>query len=115
MRPQFFISTGVLVFLSALAVRAANTVDWPSYLGDKERSHYSPLKQINTRNVKGLEVAWTYQSGGARPDGRSQIQCNPLIVDGVLYGTSPACRMCEAAAYWANIARLHPGKRPPRL
>ena len=90
MRPQFFISTGVLVFLSALAVRAANTVDWPSYLGDKERSHYSPLKQINTRNVKGLEVAWTYQSGGARPDGRSQIQCNPLIVDGVLYGTSPA-------------------------
>jgi tRNA(Arg) A34 adenosine deaminase TadA len=32
-----------------------------------------------------------------------------------LYGSSPACRMCEAAAYWANIARLHPGDRAPRL
>jgi tRNA(Arg) A34 adenosine deaminase TadA len=32
-----------------------------------------------------------------------------------LYGSSPACRMCEAAAYWANIARLHPGNRPPQL
>ncbi|HZO00940.1 MAG TPA: nucleoside deaminase [Burkholderiales bacterium] len=32
-----------------------------------------------------------------------------------LYGSSPACRMCEAAAYWANIARLHPGNRAPRI
>ena len=32
-----------------------------------------------------------------------------------LYGSSPACRMCEAAAYWANIARLHPGERAPRI
>lgn len=32
-----------------------------------------------------------------------------------LYGSSPACRMCEAAAYWANIGRLHPGGHAPRL
>jgi tRNA(Arg) A34 adenosine deaminase TadA len=32
-----------------------------------------------------------------------------------LYGSSPACRMCEAAAYWAGISRLHPGDRAPRL
>ncbi len=24
----------------------------------------------------------------------------------VMYGTSRACRMCETAAYWANISRL---------
>jgi len=68
---------------------AAESTDWPFYLGDRGNSHYSPLKQINARNVNRLKVAWTYQSGGARPDGRSQIQCNPLIIDGVLYGTSP--------------------------
>lgn len=68
---------------------AAESKDWPTYLGDRANSHYSSLKQINARNVSQLQVAWTYQSGGARPDGRSQIQCNPLIVAGVLYGTSP--------------------------
>ena len=77
------------LFLFSLATRAADSADWPSYLGDNERSHYSRLKQINAQNVSQLKVAWTYQSGGARPDGRSQIQCNPLIIDGVLFGTSP--------------------------
>ena len=88
MRPHYLTLTGLFV-LFVFTAHAAESTDWPSYLGDKERSHYSPLKQINTRNVKKLEAAWTYQSGGARPDGRSQIQCNPLIMDGVLYGTSP--------------------------
>ena len=37
-----------------------------------------------------------------------------------LYGSSPACRMCEAAAYWAGIARLFHGAdaaggAPPQL
>ncbi len=68
---------------------AAESTDWPSYLGNNERSHYSPLKQINAKNVGQLKVAWTYHAGGARPDGRSQIQCSPIIVDGVMYGTSP--------------------------
>ena len=36
-----------------------------------------------------LEVAWTYRAGGADPRNRSQIQCNPLVIDGVLYGTTP--------------------------
>lgn len=88
MRPHHFTLTGLFALIG-FAVHAAESTDWPSYLGDQGRSHYSPLKQINASNVKTLEVAWTYQSGGARPDGRSQIQCNPLIVDGVLYGTSP--------------------------
>jgi guanine deaminase len=37
-----------------------------------------------------------------------------------LYGSSRACRMCEAAAYWAGIARLFHGADatggyPPQL
>src|SRR5436189_836157 len=32
-------------------------------------------------------MAWTYHSAGDHGN-RSQIQCNPLIVGGVLYGTS---------------------------
>ncbi len=38
----------------------------------------------------------------------------------VLYSSSPPCPMCEAAAYWAGIDRLHHGRPgtdggPPRL
>jgi quinoprotein glucose dehydrogenase len=63
--------------------------NWGTYLGDPASSHYSTLKQITPRNVAKLELAWTYHAGGADPKNRSQIQCNPLIVDGVLYGTTP--------------------------
>ena len=68
--------------------QAADT-DWGTYLGDKASSHFSALRQITPRNVAKLEVAWTYQAGGLGADNRTQIQCNPLVVDGVLYGTTP--------------------------
>jgi len=63
--------------------------NWNSYLGDQGRSHYSCLKQINTENVHQLQVAWSYRSGGTSKENRSQIQCNPIIVDGILYATNP--------------------------
>lgn len=67
--------------------------DWPEYLGDKARSHYSSLDQINTHTVGRLQVAWTYHACDARDDNLSQIQCNPLIIDGVLYGTTPQLKL----------------------
>lgn len=60
---------------------------WSTYLGDFGRNQYSVLDQIDTANVDQLEVAWTYRTGDA--SGRTQIQCNPIVVNGVLYGTSP--------------------------
>jgi quinoprotein glucose dehydrogenase len=72
--------------------------NWASYLGDPARSHYSALKQIQARNVRRLEVAWTFRSGDARADNLSQIQCNPLVIDGVLYATTPACKLVALEA-----------------
>ena len=72
--------------------------DWPVYLGDAASSHYSDLKQINRKNVHQLEVAWTYHAGDGRADNRSQIQCNPIIVDGILYGTSPQLKLVAVDA-----------------
>lgn len=64
-------------------------VDWPEYQGDAERSHYSVLNNITPQNIKNLKVAWTYASGGADTVGnRSQMQCNPIIIKGILYGVS---------------------------
>src|SRR4029077_17825255 len=62
--------------------------DWRAHGADSGHTQYSSLDQINTGNVSQLKVAWTYHSGDMR-EGRSQIQCNPIIVHGVLYATSP--------------------------
>lgn len=64
--------------------------DYPVYGGNKANNRYSPLTQINADNVGALEVAWSYFAN--TPDslnpGRGPIQCQPIVVDGVLYGTS---------------------------
>lgn len=58
--------------------------EWREYLGGPERNHYSALDQINTSNVHELEKAWEYHTG----DSSAQNQCNPIIVDGILYATT---------------------------
>ena len=86
------LTIALLLALLSIVSRAADE-DWPVYLGDASSSHYSELKQINRKNVHQLEAAWIYKSGDGRRDNRSQIQCNPIIVDGVLYGTSPQLKL----------------------
>jgi len=63
------------------------TNEWKEYLGGPERNHYSPLQQITKDNVQQLKVAWEYHTGDS-----GQIQCNPIIVDGVLYGMTATTR-----------------------
>jgi quinoprotein glucose dehydrogenase len=58
--------------------------DWSEYLGGADRNHYSELTQINRGNVANLTVAWTYATADS-----GQMQTNPLVIDGVLYGVSP--------------------------
>jgi quinoprotein glucose dehydrogenase len=73
-------------------LHAAAGRDWPVYLGDKAASHYSTLAQITPENVGRLEVAWTFHAGDAR-EGATQIQCNPLVIGGVLYATTPQSKV----------------------
>ncbi len=88
--------------------RAADS-NWPVYLGDKASSHYSDLRQITPRNVEKLQLAWMYRAGGIDSSNRSQIQCNPLIVNGVLYGTSPDLQLFALeAATGRELWRFNP-------
>jgi quinoprotein glucose dehydrogenase len=59
--------------------------DWAVYGGTSENNRYSPLKQINRSNVKGLEVAWTFDT-----EEEGGLQTSPIVVDGVLYGLTPS-------------------------
>ena len=71
------------------AAFAAAGANWSAYLGDAGGTHYSALTQLTPANVARLQPAWTFRTGDADPKNRSQIQCNPLVIDGTLYGTSP--------------------------
>lgn len=63
--------------------------DWPEYNGGADRNHYSPLAQITPENINKVVKVWEYRSGGADTiNNRTQIQCNPIIIDGILYGVS---------------------------
>ena len=63
--------------------------DWPAYNGGDDCNHFSNFTQINTINVSQLKVAWEYASGGAdTAKNTTQIQCNPLIIKGIMYGVS---------------------------
>ena len=97
-RPDLLLRLFLLI--AAATSRAAHPAegDWPVYLADKSRSHYSALKQIDARNVGQLRVAWTYHCGDARDDNLSQIQCNPIVIDGVLYGTTPQLKLVALEA-----------------
>ncbi|RYG43405.1 MAG: c-type cytochrome, partial [Chitinophagaceae bacterium] len=53
-------------------------------------NRYSDLTQITPENIKNLKVAWIYNSDTtAIHNTWKSIQCQPLVINGVLYGTSP--------------------------
>jgi quinoprotein glucose dehydrogenase len=66
---------------------------WSHYLGDNAVSHYSSLNEIDTSNVQQIKIAWEYHTGDADSQTNSQIQCNPIIVGNILYGTSPKLKL----------------------
>ncbi|GAC1450725.1 MAG: hypothetical protein NVSMB7_13120 [Chitinophagaceae bacterium] len=71
---------------------------WPQYKGSNENIQYSSLTEVDTSNVKQLQVAWEYHTGDADTVNNSQIQCNPIIVDGIIYGVSPKMKLFAANA-----------------
>lgn len=71
---------------------------WPTYAGNKDASRYSALQAVNLGNVGRLKVAWTYSSRDKDAGNHSQNQCNPIMVDGNLYGSTPRLRLFSVNA-----------------
>ena len=87
----------VLSCLSGATVPALqrDDVSWPIN-GGVDNIRYSPLAQINRDNVSTLQVAWTYDSHDAFKG--SEMQSNPIVVDGVLYATTPTLKVIAVDA-----------------
>jgi len=67
--------------------------NWNVYLGDNASSQYSSIDEITVDNIGKLKLAWQYDGGEAHPDDRSQIQCNPLVIDGIIYATTATLKV----------------------
>ena len=91
MKKLFFVF--VLLLSACGADRDSRFSGWKVAGGTKENTRYSTLTQIDTTNVSQLKVAWEYHSFDADTVHHSQIQCNPIVIDGVLYGTSPQLKL----------------------
>src|ERR1035437_8810717 len=94
MRVLGYLSSAVAVLLAASLALPQTTSknvpqEWRAYGGNPEGTRYSPLKQINRANVSKLQVAWTYDCSG----GRGGLQTNPLVVNGLVYGNTPAGKL----------------------
>src|SRR5579871_5237108 len=77
-RPGLFLAV-------ALSLCGADT-NWPMN-GGVNNIRYTDLSQITPANVGKLQVAWSWDAHEAFKD--SEMQSNPIIVDGVLYATTP--------------------------
>ena len=73
-------------FTGELPRSRGKRTDWPNVGNDKGGMRYTELKQINTGNVKDLQVAWTYHTGDAGSG--TTIECTPIVVNGIMYVTT---------------------------
>jgi quinoprotein glucose dehydrogenase len=76
---------GAFLATARVTLAESSGSDWSEYLGGPERAHRSSLDQISRENVNRLRAVWEYHTGDL-----GEMQCNPLIIDGVLYGVTAA-------------------------
>src|SRR5258707_5504749 len=72
---------------SLYAQSASQSAGWETYSGGSEGRRYSPLTQINTKNVSKLKLAWQYgvANAGVASSSVGRSQAVPIFVRGVLY------------------------------
>ncbi|HMB62087.1 MAG TPA: pyrroloquinoline quinone-dependent dehydrogenase [Eudoraea sp.] len=80
------------------------TGQWANYGNDPGGMRYSPLDQINTGNIRTLKLAWSYQTGeldtyhGTEVASKAAFEATPIMVDGVLYFSTPTNRVIAIRA-----------------
>ena len=89
----------LLLAAPAALIAQRTSADWPQYGGTPDNTRYSKLGQITPANVRQLKVAWTYETHDEFAG--SEMQANPIVIDGVLYATTPKLQVfaLNAARY----------------
>lgn len=87
-----------MIIAARLPAASPNDGEWPVYGHDPGGTKYSPLAQIDRKNVSSLRAAWTFHTGDMYdPKGhggkKSAFESTPLFVNGTLYVTTPFGRV----------------------
>ena len=117
--------TFVVIVLLLVAAPAAQQNrrrgEWPHYGGDPGGQKYSELTQIDRSNVSRLQLAWEWKTGekptkefGTFP---GAFQNTPLMIDGVLYVSTPYSRVAAIDAksgreLWAYDPKAYEAGQP---
>lgn len=84
----------VCILLLMSCKQKSSDRSWSAYKADAASSSYSPHDEINSSNISKLKVAWTFDPNDAAEGGRfGGSQCNPIIVDGIMYTASSRRRI----------------------
>ena len=67
--------------------------NWEVTGGGRENLKYSTLHQIDTTNYERLDVAWIYHTENNDSTKFGPMECNPIVVDNILYGVSPKLKL----------------------
>lgn len=102
MKYSFYLLCALGFFLSCTHSGPTPTIGWQRYSADASGSKYSPLREINAENVHQLQVAWTFDTGDMREKPASTIQCNPIIIDSVMFLTTPGLKVVALHAASGN-------------
>ena len=99
-------------------------VGWPRTEGAAGGGRYSPLTEINRRNVSRLKVAWTYRHGDFRTGGflpdkyfkGTAFEATPIVVQGRLIFTTPFNRIIAldpktGSEFWTFDPEIDKGRR----
>src|SRR6266699_5525416 len=86
------------VFDSTLCLAQSLTAEWQFYGGNQAGTRYSPLKDINRGNIAQLRRAWVYHTGELdlglqTAPFQASFSCTPLVVNGVMYLSTPSSRV----------------------
>jgi quinoprotein glucose dehydrogenase len=96
---RFAVQVLSLTAFAAIAVftfAASPDDEWPSYGRDPGGQRFSPLKEINRKNIGSLKIAWTYHTGDTfQPQNGKPtlLEATPIYVDGTLYVATPLGRV----------------------
>jgi quinoprotein glucose dehydrogenase len=98
----------------AAAPRESDRRGWSAFGGGADNIHYSSLTQINRGNAAKLRVAWQYDTGDEFKG--SEMECNPIVVGGVLFATTPKLRVIALDAATGTLKWSfdpNKGEQPP--
>lgn len=112
-----FLSFLAFAFLISCSQPNDQYKGWRIKGGTADGIQYSQLNQITKENVGTLQVAWSYRTHDADTiKNRTQLQCNPIIVNGVLYATSTKLKaFAVEAATGKELWKFEPGEENPGL